>query len=233
MGAGGDADYRIAGARWSLRESEITIETPFGRVGLSTRLPGVHNAMNAISVLALAEGLGLARETTLTALADASPVPGRFEVIDVDRPFDVVVDFAYSADSVDAVLATAREIVEPRGGRLIAVVAIVGRSGAITGRDVGRVARERCDHLILSGTSYRGEPRMVTLAALAAGARAARGGDLEIVIDRRSAIARAMEAAEPGDLIAILGRGATAREATDLRGGFSLLDDREAARELA
>ncbi len=168
-----DAEYRIARSRWDLRESEIEVETPSRPVSLSIGLPGAHNAMNAVSVLALADCLGLPRAATLAALADASPVPGRFEVIEVDRPFDVVVDFAYSADSVDAVLTTARDIVEPRGGRLIAVVAIVGRSGAITGRDVGRVARERCDHLILSGTSYRGEPRMVTLAALAAGARAA------------------------------------------------------------
>ncbi len=232
-GLGGDSEYRIVRSRRDLRGSDVEIESPSGPVSLSIGLPGAHNAMNAVSVLALADGLGLPRGETLAALAATSPVPGRFEVVEVDRPFDVVVDFAYSADSVDAVLATAREIVEPRGGRLIAVVAIVGRSGAITGRDVGRVARERCDHLILSGTSYRGEPRMVTLAALVAGARSARGADIEIVIDRRAAIARAMAAAGRGDLVAILGRGATTREATDLRGGFSLLDDRQAARELA
>jgi UDP-N-acetylmuramoylalanine-D-glutamate ligase len=232
-GRGGDAEYRIVDSRWGLRRSEVEIECPSGPISLSTVLPGAHNALNAASALALADGLGLPREPTLDALADASPVPGRFEVVDVDRPFDVVVDFAYSPDSVDAVLTAARAIIEQRGGRLVAVVAIVGRAGPLTGREVGRVARERCDHLILSGTSYRGEPRMVTLAALNAGARTADGAEVEIVIDRREAIARAMAAAGPGDLVAILGRGATSREATDLRGGFSRLDDRDAVRELA
>jgi UDP-N-acetylmuramoyl-L-alanyl-D-glutamate--2,6-diaminopimelate ligase len=196
-------------------------------------MPGLHNARNVVSVLALADGLGLEREPTLAALGAASLVPGRFEPVEVDRPYDVVVDFAYGVDSVAAVLDTAREIVAPQGGRLIAVVGIVGREGPMTGREVAAIARERCDHLIVSGTSYRGEPRLVTLAALTAGARAAEGGAMEVVIDRRRAIARALAAARPGDLVAILGRGATTREATDLRGGWIRLDDRQAAKELA
>ena len=73
----------------------------------------------------------------------------------------------------------------------------------------------------------------MTLAELARGARTARGASLDVVIDRREAIERAMAAARPGDLVAILGRGATSQEATDTRGGSRRLDDRQAALELA
>jgi UDP-N-acetylmuramoyl-L-alanyl-D-glutamate--2,6-diaminopimelate ligase len=232
-GRSSEADHRIVGCHWGLRGAEIEIDTRDGRVALTSRLPGAHNAANAVSVLALADGLGLPRTPTLAAIAAAAPAPGRFEVVDVDRPFDVVVDFAYAVDSVAAVLAAARSIVASRGGRLITVLAVVGRAGPLSGREVGAVARERSDHLILSGTSYRGEPRLVTLAALAVGARTASGGTLEIVIDRRAAIARALDQARPGDLVAILGRGPTAREATDARGGVRRLDDRAAVTELA
>jgi UDP-N-acetylmuramoylalanine-D-glutamate ligase len=232
-GWGARAQYRVLGCRWGLRHAETEIDTPGGRVSLVTRLPGSHNAANVVSVLALADGLGLPREPTVRALERATLPPGRFEVVDVDRPFDVVVDFAYSADSVAAALATARAVVEPRGGRLLAVLAIVGRAGPLTGRDVGRLARERSDHLVLSGTSYRGEPRIVTLAALIAGARSAHGGTVEVAIDRRKAIARCLAAARPGDIVAVLGRGPNAIEATDERGGFCVLDDRQAIRELA
>lgn len=227
------AEYQIVDCRWGLREGELEVDSPDGSLRLSTRLPGTHNAANVASVLALADGLGLPGERTVAALEAAPPVPGRFEPIDVGRPFDVVVDFAYSVDSVAAVLATAQAVVAPRGGRLLAVLGVAGRAGWLTGRDVGRAAREGSDHLVLSGTSYRGEPRLVTLAELSAGARAAEGGTLEIVIDRRRAIARALEAARPGDLVAILGRGPTATESTDARGGFRRLDDRQAVRELA
>lgn len=232
-GRSAEADYRIVGCRWGLREAEVEIDSPDGRVNLATRLPGAYNAANVTSALALADGLGLSRDRTVAAIGSAAPVPGRFEVVDVGRPFDVVVDLAYNVDSVAAVLATARAVVRRRGGRVVTVLAVVGRAGPLTGRDVGGLARERSDHLVLSGTSYRGEPRLVTLAQLMVGARDARGGTLEVVIDRRLAIARAMAVAQPGDLVAILGRGPTAREATDGRGGFRRLDDRQVVREIA
>lgn len=232
-GRGADADYRIADCRWGVEGAELQVETPSGRVGLTTRLPGPHNALNVTSVLALADGLDLPRETTLTAISKMAPVVGRFEHVDVGRPFDVVVDFAHSLDSVVATLATARAVVEPRGGRLITVLGLIGRAGRLSGRAVGRAARAASDRLVLSGASYRGEPRLVTLAELVAGARSVSSGGLEIVIDRRAAIARGLAAAQPGDLVAILGRGPTLREATDLRGGFLDVDDRQVARELA
>jgi UDP-N-acetylmuramoylalanine-D-glutamate ligase len=232
-GEAADASYRILDATWSLREAEVLVDTPDGKLRVRTALPGLHNAANVTAVLALADGLGLPRERTLTALAAAAPVPGRFEVVDVGRPFDVVVDFAYVPDSVASVLQAARTLVSSRGGRLLTVLTVVGRAGAMVGREVGAEARRRSDHLVVSGTSYRGEPRIVALAELAAGARSASGGTFDIVIDRREAIGRALSLARPGDLVMILGRGPTTHEATDARGGFRPLDDRQVARELA
>jgi UDP-N-acetylmuramoylalanine-D-glutamate ligase len=227
------ADYRIASCSWGLREAEVTVEAPDGTVRLETSLPGPHNAANATAVLALSDGLGLPREAALAALAAGAPVFGRFEPVEVDLPFDVVIDYAYARQSVASVLHTARHLTAERGGRVLTVLAIVGRAGPWVGGEVAAVARELSDHLILSASSYRGEPRIVTLAAMAAGARAASGGELEIVIDRRRAIARALERARPGDLVMVLGRGPTTREATDWRGGFVDLDDREIVRGLA
>ncbi|HMI81242.1 MAG TPA: Mur ligase family protein [Solirubrobacterales bacterium] len=232
-GTAAGAGYRIAECRWGLREAELTVEAPDGRVELRARLPGAHNAANLVAVLALADGLGLPREPTLAALAGAAPVPGRFEVLgDLEAPFDVVVDFAIAPDSVANVLRTARTAARARGGRLLTVLSVMGRSAPIIGRESGQLARELSDHLVLSAASYRGEPRIVALAALAAGARAGRGGTLEIAIDRREAIARALAAARPGDLVALLGRGPTVHEATDLRGGSHPLDEREIVRDL-
>jgi UDP-N-acetylmuramoylalanine-D-glutamate ligase len=231
-GAAAGAGYRIASCRWGLREAEVVIEAPDGVVRLETRLPGAHNAANVAAVLALADGLGLAREPTLEALAAAAPVPGRFEVLDLEAPFDVVVDFAIAPDSVANVLETARSAARARSGRLVTVLAVMGRGAPMIGRESGDLARGLSDHLVLSGSTYRGEPRIVALEALVAGAGATRGDDLETVIDRRKAIARGLAVARPGDVVAILGRGPTAREATDTRGGFRELDDRQVVREL-
>ena len=73
----------------------------------------------------------------------------------------------------------------------------------------------------------------MTLAELKAGAEAAAGGTLETVVGRREAIERALALAQANDLVMVLGRGPTSREATDWRGGFVDLDDRQVVRELA
>ncbi len=226
------ADYRIVESSWDLHGGELTVEAPDSPVRLRTALPGAHNAANLTAVVALGDGLGLPRPTTVEALAGATAPPGRFEVLDVGRPFDVVVDFAISADALGSVLRTARDAVSGRGGRLLTVLAVMGRSGPLIAPEVGALAREISDHLVLSASSYRGEPRLVALAELAAGARRARGGSLEVAIDRREAIGRALAAARAGDVVAILGRGPTTREATDTRGGFRPLDDRMVVREM-
>jgi UDP-N-acetylmuramoylalanine-D-glutamate ligase len=231
-GVGADADYRIVDCRWDLRGAEVALEAPDDRLELETRLPGVHNTANLLAALALSDGLGLPREPTLEALSHARPPAGRFEVVELDRPFDVIVDRTITADSVGKALETIRAVVAP-GGRLLVVLSVMADSAPLIGRTLGAVARPLCDHLVLSATSYRGEPRLPALAALAAGARAASGGPLEIVIDRREAIARALALAREGDVVAILGRGDSAREATDRRGGFRPLDDRAIVRELA
>jgi UDP-N-acetylmuramoylalanine-D-glutamate ligase len=232
-GSAPDAMYRVVDCDWGLREAEVLVEAPDGPVRLETRLPGLHNAANAVAVLALSDGLELPRGPTLAALAGCAPVPGRFEALEVDLPYDVVVDYGFHAASATRALETARELASGRCGRLLTVLSVMGRSGPVIGREVGALVRGRSDHLILSATSYRGEPRLPALQQLAIGARSARGGSLEVVLDRRKAIARAMAMAGPGDLVLLLGRGPTAVEATDSRGGFRRLDDREVVRELA
>ncbi len=226
------ADYRIRAWKSTLRGGRFEIEGPDGRISIETRLPGRHNAANVAATIALADGLGLPRDPVLGAIAEMNPLPGRFEPIEAGQPFDVVVDFALSSDAVRRVLETARGLTEERGGRVIAVMGAIGRSHRPTREQTGRAAREGADHLILCGSSMRGEPPMIALEGLLIGARKAEGGELDVVLDRRAAIARGLELARPGDLVAILGRGGLPTMAYDARGGDGQFDDREVAREL-
>jgi UDP-N-acetylmuramoyl-L-alanyl-D-glutamate--2,6-diaminopimelate ligase len=232
FGQSPNAAYRIRSWQSSLYGGRHELEAPDGSISIETRLPGRHNAANVAAAIALADGLALAREPVYEAVAEMVPLPGRFEPVDEGQPFDVVVDFALSVDAVNRALETARELAEPRGGRVIAVMGAIGRSHRPTRELTGKAAREGADHLILCGSSMRGEPPMIALEGLLMGARDADGGDLEVVLDRRAAIRRALELAEPGDLVAILGRGGLPTMAYDARGGSGPFDDREVAREL-
>jgi UDP-N-acetylmuramoylalanine-D-glutamate ligase len=225
------ADYRVRDVSWSARAGEAIVETPSGEVSLASRLPGPHNAENLTAALALADGLGLPRPATLGALA-ATPAPaGRFELVDAGQPFDVVVDYAHTPDSIERALATARGVIG-EGGRLIVVLGLIARGDRDFRGRAGRAARAGSDHLILCGSSGGGEPPMVALSRALAGAREAGGGELEVVLDRRGAIERGLAMARPGDVVAILGRGPFAWMAFDRFGGGERFSDLEVAREL-
>ncbi len=232
FGFSGHAGYRISRCSSSLRGGGVEIEAPDGPVRIETLLPGAHNAANVAAALALSDGLGLSREATLEAIARTPGVPGRFEPIDEGQPFDVVVDFAHTPAAVTQALDLARELASGRGGRTIAVMGKVGPGTRPYQEAIGRACRRGSDKLIICGSSLRGEPQLIEVPGVLAGAREAEGGDFEVVIDRRKAIARALSLAEPGDLVIILGRGGRRRMMYDTKGPPGVFDDREVAREL-
>jgi UDP-N-acetylmuramoyl-L-alanyl-D-glutamate--2,6-diaminopimelate ligase len=232
FGFAADAEYRIRTCESSLRGGWVEIEAPGGSIEIETRLPGAYNAANVTAALALSDGLGLSRETTLDALAGTSGVPGRFDPVDQGQPFDVVVDFAHTPAGVNQSLGLARELASRHGGRAIAVMGKVGPGTRPYQEAIGRACREGADHLIICGSSLRGEPQLSEVPGVLAGARQANGGEVEVVLDRRKAIERALSIAQPGDLVAILGRGGRRRMMYDRKGPPGRFDDREVARDL-
>jgi UDP-N-acetylmuramoyl-L-alanyl-D-glutamate--2,6-diaminopimelate ligase len=226
-----DADYRIEACEWSANAGRIVLSTPNGALKLDVSLPGTHNAANIAAAIATADGIGLARERSLPAILATPAPPGRLERIDAGQDFELFVDFAHSPDSVHAVLATLSAIARDRGGQLIAVLGLPVGAPA-SRRECGRVARAGCDRLILDAWSLRGEPPLLALAALRAGAREVEGATLHTALDRRTAISNALSLAKPGDVVAILGRGPLNTIAWDRHVARVPFDDRQIAREL-
>ena len=199
------ADYRVLAARWDLRSAALRIGTPDGEVALATRLPGAHNARNVAAALALADTLGVGRGPALRALASHPGTPGRFEHVDAGQPFDVVVDIALTPAAVEHFLAAARAGMDPHG-RLRVVLGAIGAPDPVHTAAMAHAARRLADDAALVPGNHRSG-------------------------ERREAIAAAFDAARPGDLVAIVGRGPvpeTVREGETRR----TVDDRIVAREL-
>jgi UDP-N-acetylmuramoyl-L-alanyl-D-glutamate--2,6-diaminopimelate ligase len=232
FGGSAGADYRIRTCESSLSGSWVEMDTPGGSIQMETRLPGAYNAANVAAALALSDGLGLSHEDTVEALAHTPGVPGRFDPVDQGQPFDVVVDFAHTPAGVNQALGLARELASRRGGRVIAVMGKVGPGTRAYQEATGRACRHGSDHLIICGSSLRGEPQLIEVPGVLAGARQADRGEVEVVLDRRKAIFRALSVARPGDLVVIMGRGGRRRMMYDTKGPPGVFDDREVAGEL-
>jgi UDP-N-acetylmuramoyl-L-alanyl-D-glutamate--2,6-diaminopimelate ligase len=186
------------------------IEAPGGAGTLALRLAGRFNVHNALAVVALGEVLALDPAAVRSGLASVERVPGRMERIDVGQPFGVVVDFAHSPASLQAVLDLLAPAAAARGGGLIAVFGSAGERDTAKRPQMGRIAGERARLVVVTDEDPRGEDREAILDEIARGAESAgkrRGQDLQLIADRRTAIGTAFEAARSGDIVLLAGKG--------------------------
>ncbi len=228
-GFSADAEVRIAELSWDMRSARMRALTPAGEVVLVTRLPGRHNALNAAAALAAGLAARVPVERIRAAIESAGAPPGRFELIDEGQPFELVVDYAHTPDGIRQLLSSVRAVAERRGGAVRAVFGAVGLREPEKGSASGRALGELSDQLVLTTGTAPGDARIPRLAELKRAA-AGRGGEVEIVLERRAAIRHAVASAEPGDVVAVLGLGVVPRLLVDAAGTAVPFDDREAAR---
>ena len=195
---------------------------PDALVGIELKLRGRFNVGNALAAMAGARLLGVDDDAVARGIEAVGGVPGRFESVDEGQPFTVIVDYAHTPDSLENVLATAREL---SSGRVICVFGCGGDRDRGKRPVMGRIAGELADLPIVTSDNPRSEDPRAIIEEIAAGAE----GELEVVPDRRQAIARAIESAEPGDVVVIAGKGH--EQGQQFRDRTVPFDDREVARE--
>jgi UDP-N-acetylmuramoyl-L-alanyl-D-glutamate--2,6-diaminopimelate ligase len=218
-GIDSDADYRADDVHFDAGGASFSVRG----VGVRIRLPGLFNVSNALAALAATAELGVGLEDAAAALADAERVPGRFEPVDEGQDFAVLVDYAHTPDSLENVLRAARELTS---GRLHVVFGAGGDRDRDKRPLMGRAAARGADRVIVTSDNPRSEDPASIVAQVLAGA----GPGVEGEVDRRKAIARAIESAEPGDVVVIAGKGHEQGQEFE-RGRKEPFDDVTVARE--
>jgi UDP-N-acetylmuramoyl-L-alanyl-D-glutamate--2,6-diaminopimelate ligase len=212
-----DVESTIGGSRFALDGRALTLP-----------LPGRFNVLNALGAIAVARALGVADDTIAAALPRAARVPGRFEPVDEGQGFAVLVDYAHTPDSLENVLRAARPLVED-AGRLLVVFGCGGDRDRGKRPLMGRLARALADHVVVTSDNPRSEDPEAIIAEVLEGAGGV-GDEVEAIVDRRRAIARAVELAAPGDVVVIAGKGH--EQGQELAGGVKVpFDDVDVARE--
>jgi UDP-N-acetylmuramoyl-L-alanyl-D-glutamate--2,6-diaminopimelate ligase len=213
-----DAEIRPEGLELGAAGATFTA----GGIEIRSKLRGRFNVENVLGVVAAAILLDVDEDEIAAGIAALEGVPGRFEPVDEGQPFSVVVDYAHKPDALDNVLRTARELA---GGRVVVVFGAGGDRDRQKRPLMGKVARDLADVVIVTSDNPRSEDPLAIIQDVLQGT----GTDVEIDPDRRSAIARAIEVAAPGDVVVIAGKG---HEQGQEVGGEKLpFDDRVVARE--
>jgi UDP-N-acetylmuramoyl-L-alanyl-D-glutamate--2,6-diaminopimelate ligase len=169
----------------------------FDDVRVELPQPGAFSVRNALASMHAAAFLGISVAGSAKALATLTRIKGRAEHIDEGQPFAAVVDYAHTPDSLQA-------LYDAYPGRKICVL---GNTGG--GRDtwkrpeMGRIADDACDEVILTDEDPYDEDPAAILEAMKAGMRR----EPQVIMDRREAIRTALGLAQPGDTVLITGKG--------------------------
>jgi len=164
-------------------------------------LIGRFNVANSLAALAAANALGIGLREAVLSLAKSPQVPGRLEIVPAKRQFQVFVDYAHTPDALLNVLKTLREL-EPR--RLVVVFGCGGNRDHGKRPLMGQVADQNADYAIITSDNPRKEDPDKIIAEIEKGFH---GNHFEKITDRAQAISRAIEIAQPRDIVLIAGKG--------------------------
>ncbi|MFA6198271.1 MAG: UDP-N-acetylmuramoyl-L-alanyl-D-glutamate--2,6-diaminopimelate ligase [Patescibacteria group bacterium] len=211
-----------------LSGSEFTIDDQ------TTHLPliGRFNVMNALEAVAVVEQLGWKLSDILPHLAEIKAIPGRMEFLSLGLPFQILVDYAPEPASMAALYTILPKLKVNR------IIHVFGSAGG--GRDksrrpvLGKFIAERADIAIVTNEDPYDEPPEQIIDQIIAGANVAvpKKAQVEKVLDRRTAIDKALRLAKSGDLVVITGK-ASEQWIMGPHGQKIAWDDRVVIRELA
>jgi len=158
-------------------------------------LLGEFNLYNALAATKIAMSQGVSLEVCKKALEKAKGIPGRMEVV-IKKPFTVIVDYAHTPEALEQVYKSLT------GKRLVCVLGSCGGGRDRWKRPVlGKLAAQYCNQAIITNEDPYDEDPMEIINQVAGDTKT------EKILDRKEAIKKALQLAQPGDVVIITGKG--------------------------
>ncbi len=177
------------------------------RAAVHTRLIGEYNVSNLLAVIGALRALGVPLARAAAACAALTPVPGRMQrVPGAAAGPEVIVDYAHSPDALEQALLALRPFAAARGGKLVCVFGCGGNRDTAKRPLMGGIAQRLADRVVITSDNPRHESPGFIVSQIVAGLAGARE-HVQVVEDRRAAIATAVREAEAPDVLLIAGKG--------------------------
>lgn len=171
---------------------------------VKVNMPGEFSVYNSLAAIAVGRVLELPHKAIHDGLMNLS-VKGRVEIVPVSKKFTILIDFAHNEAGTESLLSTLRAY---QPARLVVLFGCGGDRSRLRRYGMGEVASKMADFLILTEDNNRFEEVEDILADIKVGIAQGRPEVPYVEIpDRLNAIHYALEHAQEGDLIAVIGKG--------------------------
>ena len=170
---------------------------------VSLGIPGQFTVYNALCALSCAKELGIPVAAAAEAMRAAHGVKGRVEVVPTDTDYTVLIDYAHTPDGVENVLRAARGFTK---GRVIGLFGCGGDRDRTKRPLMGAIAAKLSDLCIVTSDNPRTEQPEAIIDDILEGMQDTKT-PYEVIVNRPEAIHHAMDIAQVGDTIVLMGKG--------------------------
>ncbi|HVU48979.1 MAG TPA: cyanophycin synthetase, partial [Terracidiphilus sp.] len=153
-----------------------------------------------------AHARGVSFDSLVDAVPQLKPVPGRFQPVDRGQPFTVIVDYAHTDDALRNLTELARQMTAASSKRVITLFGCGGDRDRTKRPKMGLAAGRGSNFVVATSDNPRSEDPRAILAEIEPGLKAS-GVEYTMEADRAAAIRIALEAAAPGDVVLLAGKG--------------------------
>ena len=165
-------------------------------------IPGKFSVYNALAAITACSYFPVKQEHILKGL-DTVKVKGRVEMIPVDGPYTLLIDYAHNAVSMESLLKTLKEY---HPNRIICMFGAGGNRSKSRRFEVGEVCGQLADLSVVTADNSRFEPVKDIIEYIKVGLEKTNGAYV-VVPDRKEAIAYCMQHAQQGDIVVLAGKG--------------------------
>ena len=191
-----------------------------GKYPVELSVPGRFSVYNAVEAIGVAELLYIPKEAICRALRDIH-VDGRMELVHSSAHCAVIVDYAHNGIATESLLTALRRY-EPK--RLVVVFGCGGNRDPHRRYEMGAAAGKMADLSVITADNSRDEAVEDIMRDIHIGLDPTGGAAIDIP-DRREAIRYSIEHSEPGDVIAVIGKGH--EDYQEIKGVRTHFSDRE------
>lgn len=202
--------------------TEVELATPAGSLSIHSPLVGAFNVDNMISTLAITHAMGLDLVQAADTLGQCPGAPGRLQRVELEEKNDthpkVFVDYAHTPDALLNILKTLKVLQQER---LICVFGCGGDRDCQKRPEMGKIAADHADVLIVTEDNPRSEPSEIIIEDILKGVcekgveqhhlewlhTASEEKGCVVIPDRETAISMAVRCAGPEDIVVVAGKG--------------------------
>lgn len=196
-----DNELQIVNYKLNNNKTEIDYKYQDKIYHVDSPLLGKFNVYNLACALLMCLSQGYEMEYLLRNV-DKINVDGRLDIVDRGQGFMVMVDYAHTPNGIESLLDFVRTLDH---NRIITVIGQAGERDTSKRKTVGSVVAKNSDIAIFCYEDPRGEDPKDIIDMMCEDIRDM--DNYKIIIDRSEAIGYAIDIAQDGDMVLILGKG--------------------------